>query len=106
MLHHFARQRNRVLDVPNTGYRTCCQVTTIHNGSIQVIHPFLGEYGTAAGIEQRIIFQCSNGGYHGINWERALFQYLTFWMFAITCTVLTALGPGFTCSCLSLAQAA
>lgn len=23
-------------------------------------------------------------GYHGVNWERALFQYLTFWMFALS----------------------
>src|SRR5690606_30021780 len=62
-LHDFAGERNRISDVFYGGDGAGILVAAVHDGGVEFSGSFIGEDGTATGVEKGRIFENADGGF-------------------------------------------
>ena len=60
----------------DAGNRTSAQRGAVHDGGVHFISAFAGKDRALARIEEWIVFQNVNGGFHGVECRAALVQHL------------------------------
>ena len=74
LVHHQARQIDRVLDVAYGGHRPRTRPVAVHDGGIELRIPVRVEHRAAAGIELRVILHGAHRGRHGIQARAAALE--------------------------------
>jgi hypothetical protein len=75
LIHNGARQRDRILDVPQSAHGAGLQRAPVHDRRVEFVAPVDREHRSSPGIEQRVVLEHHNGARHGVQTRTAVFEH-------------------------------